>query len=365
MLGYTFDMKILQTLLLLSVFATNTLAFHTVVDRAEMQRALTRDILQDSDNRSNYLGDVDSTLFNTPASTTIVDRAEMQRALTRDILHDADNRSNYLGDVDSTLFTISLLQQPKQKDNTKPALSDEELAKKLANPVAAMISVPFQGNYDRKIGPNNDGSRFQLNFQPVIPIELNDDWNLISRTIVPIIKQKDILPGSGTQTGVGDIVQSFFFSPRKPTEDGWILGVGPVFLLPAASNDLLGTEKWGAGPTFVGLKQNGPWTYGILANHIWSFAGNNDRTDVNATFMQPFASYTTPDAWTFGIQTETTYSWEAEEWSIPIEGVVSKMLTIGTQKLNLFGGIKYWADSPQGGPKDFGFRAGVTLIFPF
>ncbi len=298
------------------------------------------------------------------ATKTLVVREAMQRALVHDILQDVDNRSNYQGDADSALFTISLLQQPKTQDATKTALSDEELAKKLANPVAAMISVPFQGNYDRKIGPNNDGTRFQLNFQPVIPFELNDEWNLISRTIVPIIKQKDILPGSGTQTGVGDIVQSFFFSPRKPTEDGWILGVGPVLLLPTASNDLLGTEKWGAGPTFVGLKQDGPWTYGMLANHIWSYAGNKNRADVNATFIQPFASYTTPDAWTFSIQTETTYSWETEEWSIPIEGVVSKMTSIGNQKLNIFGGLKYWVDSPDSGPQGLGFRFGITLLFP-
>ncbi|MDP7008102.1 MAG: hypothetical protein QGI78_00865 [Phycisphaerales bacterium] len=298
------------------------------------------------------------------ATTTIVDREAMQRALVLDILQDVDNRSNYQGDVDSALFTISLLQQPKTQDATKTALSDEELAKKLANPVAAMISVPFQGNYDRKIGPNNDGTRFQLNFQPVIPFELNDEWNLISRTIVPIIKQKDILPGSGIQTGVGDIVQSFFLSPRKPTEDGWILGVGPVLLLPTASNDLLGTEKWGAGPTFVGLKQDGPWTYGMLANHTWSYAGNKNRADINATFIQPFASYTTHDAWTFGIQTETTYSWETEEWSIPIEGVVSKMTSIGNQKLNIFGGLKYWVDSPDSGPQGLGFRFGITLLFP-
>ena len=298
------------------------------------------------------------------ATTTLVVREAMQRALVHDILQDVDNRSNYQGDADSALFTISLLQQPKTQDATKTALSDEELAKKLANPVAAMISVPFQGNYDRKIGPNNDGTRFQLNFQPVIPFELNDDWNLISRTIVPIIKQKDILPGTGTQTGVGDIIQSFFFSPRKPTEDGWILGVGPVLLLPTASNDLLGTEKWGAGPTFVGLKQDGPWTYGMLANHIWSYAGNKNRADVNATFIQPFASYTTPDAWTFSVQTETTYSWETEEWSIPIEGVVAKMTSIGNQKLNIFGGLKYWADSPDSGPQGLGFRFGITLLFP-
>ncbi|MBT4530125.1 MAG: transporter [Phycisphaerae bacterium] len=256
------------------------------------------------------------------------------------------------------------MQQSQQQDTTKAPLSDEELAKKLANPVAAMISVPFQGNYDRKIGPNNDGDRYQLNFQPVVPIELNDDWNLISRTIVPIIDQNNILPGSGRQKGVGDVLQSFFFSPRKPTDSGWILGAGPVFLLPTASNDLLGAEKWGAGPTFVGLRQEGPWTYGLLANHIWSFAGNKNRADISSTYAQPFASYTTKDAWTFTAQTEMTYNWKTDEWSIPLEGTAAKMLSFGNQKVTIFGGLKYWVDSPDSGPQGLGFRFGITLLFP-
>jgi len=170
----------------------------------------------------------------------------------------------------------------------------EDLAKKLANPVAALISLPFQLNYDRDIGPLDEGRRWTLNVQPVVPFELSKDWNLISRTILPVVSQEDIAPGSGSQSGSGDIVQSFFFSPKTPTASGWIWGVGPVFLLPTGSDRLLTADKWGAGPTAVALRQQGPWTYGALANHIWSFAGNDNRADISATFLQPFLSYTTP-----------------------------------------------------------------------
>lgn len=132
--------------------------------------------------------------------------------------------------------------------------SDEELAKKLSNPIASLISVPAQLNYDESIGPLRDGSRTILNIQPVIPIEINKDWNLISRTIAPIVWQRDIFPGAGRQNGLGDVVQSLFFSPKAPTADGWIWGAGPVFLLPTGSDDLLSAKKWGTGPTAVVLK---------------------------------------------------------------------------------------------------------------
>jgi hypothetical protein len=182
---------------------------------------------------------------------------------------------------------------------------EEELAKKLQNPVAALISVPFQLNYDQNIGPEDDGYRWTLNIQPVIPFYLNEDWNLISRTILPVIHQDEIFPGAGDQTGIGDIVQSLFLSPVAPWA-GWIWGAGPVFLFPTGSDDLLTTDKWGAGPTGVTLRQQGPWTYGALADHIWSLAGDGDRADVNATFLQPFVAYTTPTAWTFTLNSEST-----------------------------------------------------------
>ncbi|TGV76634.1 transporter, partial [Mesorhizobium sp. M00.F.Ca.ET.158.01.1.1] len=141
-------------------------------------------------------------------------------------------------------------------------------------------------------------------------------------------------------------------------------GVGPVFLFPTATDELLGGQKWGAGPTAVVLKQKDGWTVGMLANHIWSFAGDGDRSDINATYLQPFVSYTTKDAWTFSLNTESTYNWEAQQWSVPINFQVSKLVVMDKQPISLFAGVRYWAESPDNGPDGFGFRTGITLLFP-
>ncbi|WJS05808.1 transporter [Roseibium aggregatum] len=238
-----------------------------------------------------------------------------------------------------------------------------DLAKKLSNPIAAMISVPFQWNYDHGAGPNN-GDKVTLNVQPVIPISLNEDWNLISRTIVPVVWQNDIAGNSGTQFGLSDTTQSLFFSPKAPTSGGIIWGVGPAMLLPTGTDSLLSTRKWGAGPTGVVLRQHGPWTYGGLANHIWSFAGDDSRSDVNSTFLQPFVTYTTKDAWTFALNTETTYDWTNDEWSVPINAMVSKLVKIDEQPISLQAGVRYYAASSDNGPDGFGARAAVTFLFP-
>ena len=179
------------------------------------------------------------------------------------------------------------------------AEDDTELAKQLSNPVSSLVSVPFQFNYDSGYGPDGNGHRTTVNFQPVVPIRLNDDWNLISRSIVPFIDQSDIRPGT-SQSGVGDIVQSFFISPNQRTESGLIWGAGPVFLLPTG-DDGLGADQFAAGLTGVVLKQTGPWTFGVLANHMWDVGGGSDPTDISATFVQPFINYTTPDAVTFAV----------------------------------------------------------------
>ncbi len=153
--------------------------------------------------------------------------------------------------------------------------SQADIAKKLNNPIADLISVPFQFNYDQDLGPTKEGERTYLNMQPVIPIHLNADWNVISRTIVPLISLQDVPPGND-RSGVGDVLQSLFFSPRALV-DGWTWGVGPALSLRTATDDLLGAEKWSAGPTAVALKQENGWTYGMLTNHLWSYAGNGER----------------------------------------------------------------------------------------
>ncbi len=244
------------------------------------------------------------------------------------------------------------------------ATSAEELAKQLSNPIASLISVPLQLNYDSNIGVDDDGEKFLLNIQPVIPISLNEDWNVISRTILPVVSQDDIFAGAGSQFGIGDIVQSVFFSPKEPTSKGWVWGAGPVFLLPTASDDLLGAEKWGVGPTAVVLKQSGPWTYGALGNHLWSVAGDSNRGDINATFLQPFLSYTTPKAVTFGLNTETTYDWESEQWAVPLNLTVTKVTRIGNQLVSVGGGVRYWVESTDNGAEGFAVRLMFTLLYP-
>ena len=241
---------------------------------------------------------------------------------------------------------------------------NSELAKKLANPIASLISVPLQYNYDSDIGSLDTGSRSVVNIQPVIPISLNNDWNIISRTILPIVWQNDIVPGLGSQSGVGSVVQSVFFSPKQATDNGWIWGAGPVFLVPTATDELIGGDQWGTGPTGVALKQDGPWTYGALANHIWSFA-NDKNAKISSTFLQPFLSYVTPDAMTYTLQTESTYNWETEEWAVPINVVVSKMLTWNDQRISVGGGVRYWAVSDSDfSPEGWGARVIFTFLFP-
>lgn len=265
------------------------------------------------------------------------------------------------------IFRLSVLSLITAVALTSPVLfadEQEELAKKLANPVASLISLPFQFNYDSNLGVEDTGDRFLLNVQPVIPFSMSEDWNIISRTIFPVIHQDDIYAGAGSQFGMGDIVQSLFFSPKKPTASGLVWGVGPVFLLPSATDDLLGAKKWGLGPSVVALKQAGPWTIGGLANHIESVAGSDGRGDISATFIQPFFSYTTPTAWTYTLATESTYNWEAEQWSVPINGVVSKVVKVGPQLLSVGGGLRYWADSPESGAEGLGFRFSVAFLFP-
>jgi len=268
----------------------------------------------------------------------------------------------------STLFmflVVSILVQPVQAENTSGTQQgkDADLAQELTNPVADLITIPFQMNYDRNIGLQDDGWKLQTNIQPVIPFHLGEDWTLISRTILPVTYQDDVFPGAGSQFGLGDTSLSLFLSPKKPTS-GMIWGAGPIFLLPTATDSLLGAKKWGAGPTAVALTMRGPWTMGALGNHVWSFAGDSDRPDISNTFLQPFVAYTWPSAWTVSLQTESTYNWKIEKWSVPINAAVSKLVRLGKLPVSLQAGVGYWLESPETGPGGFRFRLQANFVLP-
>lgn len=263
----------------------------------------------------------------------------------------------------STLAATAWADEAANASAQEPPASEEaaELAKKLSNPIASLISVPIKYSWDTGIGAQ-DLERSTLIVQPVIPFELSADWNLITRTIIPYVDAQGA--GGGPDiAGTGDILQSFFFSPKAPTASGWIWGVGPVISYPTASKDLLGSEQWSAGPTVVLLKQGGGWTYGVLANHLWSLSGANDRADVNATFLQPFLSFTTKRFTTLGVNTETTYDWESDEATVPMNLSVSQLMRLGRQPVSFALNYRHYLDAPAGGP-DWGLSFTVTLLFP-
>lgn len=243
------------------------------------------------------------------------------------------------------------------------AQSDDELAGQVVNPFTSMVKLPVQISYDRKIGPESNGKSYALAVQPLIPFTLDADWDLISRTLFVATAQKDVSPGAGSQSGLGDTLQSFFLSPRKASAGGVDWGLGAAVLLPTASDDL-GAKKWALGPTGGVFRDSGPWTVGILVNHVWSLGGRSAGESISSTFVQPIASYTAGEAWSYTLQTESTYDWKMKQWSVPLEASVARLTKFGDQQVNLEAGVRYWAASPESGPRGLGFFFTTTLLFP-
>lgn len=235
---------------------------------------------------------------------------------------------------------------------------DAELAKELQNPVADLITVPLESRFD--VGPGNK-LRYTMNVQPVLPFELGPDLVLVSRTILPVIYAEAAGKDQRSRTGLGDTSQSFFLAPKQPV-NGWIYGAGPVLKLPTATERDLGDGVWGAGPTAVALRQDDAWTYGLLASHVWSFAGRSG-TNVNATSLQPFLAYTTPALTTYGLGSESLYDWEGRQWLVPLDVTISQLVRIGDTPVDFALGGRSYLDRPAGGP-DWGIKFAVTFMLP-
>jgi hypothetical protein len=305
--------------------------------------------------------DADKECSKSEASGDEVSTPVADKNLSQNTGSKPDLRSAVLNKI--TTPTKVDLATSKQTEPEQQAAGDDqqELAKKLANPVSSLISLPLQNNFDFGMGANKDGFRYTLNIQPVIPIKINENWNVISRTILPIIGQDNVV-GDSAQFGLGDTVQSFFFSPNKSEPFVW--GLGPQVLIPTATSEYLGSQKLGLGVTGLILKQKSGWSVGALVNHMWSVAGKDTRADVSLTYIQPFVSYTNKTAWTFTLNTETTYDWAAKAWGVPIHAQVSKLVKIGKRPASVGGGLRCWAASAPGGPHWCGLRLIITPLFP-
>ncbi|HBP87832.1 MAG TPA: neuromedin U [Nitrospiraceae bacterium] len=239
----------------------------------------------------------------------------------------------------------------------------EELAKKTQNPVADLISVPFQNNLNFGLGPHNRVQNI-LNIQPVVPFNLTENLNLITRTIAPIIRQPDLTQDSGDTNGLGDINISLFFSPAKSGQVIW--GLGPILQFPTATDEVLGTRKWSAGPTGVALTMQGPWVVGALANQIWSYAGNDDRDKVSAFLFQYFINYNFKGGLYLTSAPIITANWKAtsgNKWVIPFGGGIGKVFRIGKMPLNAQTQAFYNVQQTTFGP-DWTLRLQVQFLFP-
>jgi hypothetical protein len=254
--------------------------------------------------------------------------------------------------------------------------SEEELAKKTQNPVADLISVPFQNNFNFGAGVDHNKMLYFLNIQPVIPIHITEDWNLITRTIMPVINQPSLAPGAGTATGLGDINPTFFLSPGKPGDVIW--GVGPTFTLPTATDRLLGNGVWSMGPAAVALTMQGHWVFGALMNNQWSVGGWGDKP-VNAFLMQPFVNYNFSEGWYLTSAPILTANWKADKagdvWTVPLGGGFGKLFRLGglvsslkdeaigklpiNTQLSAYGNVA----TPEAGPK-WQLRLQFQFLFP-
>lgn len=251
--------------------------------------------------------------------------------------------------------------------------NESDLAKKTQNPISDLISLPFQLNINSGIDnfkpgdgiTHADDTQWILNIQPVIPVSLNEDWNLINRTILPVISQPDLGPGRGDEFGLGDMTHSMFFSPKESGKlvfEEVVWGFGPIFQFPTSTDPSLGAGEWGLGPTVVALTMPGNWVIGALASNVWSL-GNDE---VNFGVFQYFINYNFDDGWYATSAPINTVNWNAasgEKWTVPLGLGFGKVHKFGKQPVNMSAHAYYNVEHPALGA-DWQFRLQVQLLFP-
>jgi hypothetical protein len=273
----------------------------------------------------------------------------------------------------------------EQKQQSPSGGGAGDLQKAVQNPVASLIRVPIQNNSNFGIGPF-DRTQNVLNIQPVIPIRASENWNLIIRWITPIIWQpapgtanlevfgieagtpaflaaQDVQKNAGV-FGLGDMTPTFFLSPAKPKKLIW--GAGPVFVLPTATNRVLGQGKLSLGPSVVALLQPGPWTLGVLVNNAWSVAGPSDRSSVNQMTLQYFLNYDLKKGWYLSFSPIITANWKASSgniWTVPVGGGIGRILRLGFQPVNISAQFYGNAAHTQNG-SNWSMRLQIAFLFP-
>ena len=256
--------------------------------------------------------------------------------------------------------------EPETQPDADSANNATALAKKLQNPIGDLYSFPFQNNANFNAGPHK-GTQDILNIQPVIPIHVNEDWNVITRTILPLIWQPSLQPAQTVPFGTGPTTFSAFLSPSKPV-NGWLWAVGPVIQIPTISDRSLGSNVWGAGPTAALVYMKGPWVTGALANNVWSLGGTQGAggNRYNTFLVQPFANYNFGEGWYAGTAPIITANWLTagnKAWTLPVGAQVGRVVKIGGKlPVNFLLGAYYNALRPEFG-STWQLRSQVTLIF--
>ena len=243
----------------------------------------------------------------------------------------------------------------------KPAIDATALAKQTQNPVADLVTIPFQFNFNSG-GGLDDGTLFNLNFQPVIPVKVTPDWTVIVRTIIPFLSSP--APGGGQVGGIGDIILQTFLSPAHPGKLIW--GVGPEFSIPAATNPLFRTGSWAIGPTGVLLTTRGPYVLGLLANQLWTFADAGGDPEVNQLLIQPFVNYNFGKGWAISTGPIITANWSApsgQEWTVPLGLGITRTTLFAGRPINIGAQYYYNVVHPDNGPASQ-FRIVFALLYP-